>query len=52
MMIINKSGDIIHYPSAYRRAWGKPIYHVSTIEIAVGYQWLIRENLAQSYVPS
>lgn len=32
----NKSGDIIRYPSAYSRAFGKPIYHNSTLRIEVG----------------
>ena len=35
----NKSGDIIHYPSAYSRAWGKPIYNLSTRRIEVGKNW-------------
>ena len=36
----NKSGDIIHHPNAYRRAWGKPIYIASTKKIVVGKKWL------------
>lgn len=44
----NKSGHIIRYPNAYRRAWGKPIYQASTLKIEVGYEWLIQANLAQS----
>lgn len=32
----NKSGDLIRYPNAYQKAWGKPIYHKSTIRIEVG----------------
>lgn len=36
----NKSGDLITYPNAYRRAWGKPIYIASTRHIIVGKEWL------------
>lgn len=36
----NKSGDIIHSPSAYRRAWGKPIYNKSTLRVTVGDKWI------------
>lgn len=35
----NKSGDVIRFPSAYRRAWGKPIYIASTRRIEVGKDW-------------
>lgn len=35
----NKSGDIIYHPSAYKRAWGKPIYHHSTLRVEVGKDW-------------
>lgn len=37
----NKSGDVIRYPNAYRKAWGKPIYIKSTLRIEVGAQWLL-----------
>jgi hypothetical protein len=37
---INKSGDIIRHPDAYRRAWGKPIYMPSTRCIMVGRDWI------------
>lgn len=37
----NKSGDIIQSPNAYRRAWGKPIYHHSTIRVEVGIDWIM-----------
>jgi len=37
----NKSGDIIRYPNAYRKAWGKPIYVHSTIRIEVGGDWIL-----------
>lgn len=36
----NKSGNLIKYPNAYRKAWGKPIYVPSTIRIVVGKEWL------------
>lgn len=39
----NKSGHEIHHPSAYRKAWGKPIYHASTIRIEVGDDWLLSQ---------
>lgn len=35
----NKSGDIVRHPNAYRRAFGKPIYHHSTRRIEVGEKW-------------
>ena len=41
----NKSGDIIQYPNAYRRAWGKPIYYHSTIRIEVGKEWPMHVGL-------
>lgn len=40
----NKSGDKINYPSAYRKAWGKPIYIHSTLRIEVGGDWIL-DNL-------
>lgn len=42
----NKSGDIIHSPNAYRRAWGKPIYYPSTIHIEVGAEWPMHIGLS------
>lgn len=42
----NASGDLIRYPSAYRKAYGKPIYCASTKAIIVGRGWLIRKMLA------
>lgn len=35
----NKRGDIIRYPSAYAKAYGKPIYHHSTLHVTVGENW-------------
>lgn len=32
----NKSGDIIRHPNAYRRKYGKPIYHASSLAVVVG----------------
>ena len=32
----NKRGDLIRYPSAYAKAWGKPIYHHSSLRVQVG----------------
>jgi len=37
----NKSGDVIRYVNAYKRAWGKPIYVHSTRRIEVGSDWLL-----------
>ena len=37
---INKSGDLIRHPNAYRKAWGKPIYVPSSRHIIVGKDWL------------
>ena len=36
----NKSGDLIRHPSAYKRAWGKPIYISSSRQIEVGFDWI------------
>jgi hypothetical protein len=36
----NKSGDLIRHPTAYRKAWGKPIYIRSTRRIVVGKDWV------------
>lgn len=42
----NASGDIIRHPSAYRRAYGKPIYVASTRHVTVGLLWLQAYELA------
>jgi hypothetical protein len=39
----NKSGDIIRYPNAYKKAWGKPIYISSTKRVEVGSEWLLNK---------
>lgn len=36
----NARGERIRHPNAYRHAWGKPIYHCSTVRITVGRDWL------------
>lgn len=36
----NKTGDIIKYPNAYSKAYGKPIYIPSTRRIIVGIEWV------------
>lgn len=36
----NKSGDLIRYPNAYAKAWGKPIYYPSTLRVEVGVKFL------------
>lgn len=37
----NKSGEIIRYPKAYMKAYGKPIYNQSSLRIEVGAEWLL-----------
>lgn len=39
----NKSGEVINYPSAYMKAYGKPIYIPSSIRIEVGSDWLLNK---------
>lgn len=39
---VTPSGDVCHHPSAYRKAFGRPIYVASTRRIAVGAAWLRR----------
>lgn len=36
------SGQLVRYPSAYRRAYGRPVYWPSTRRIEVGASWLGR----------
>ncbi len=36
----SKSGDLIRYPNAYAKAWGKPIYYPSTLRVEVGAKFL------------
>ena len=33
-------GEICYSPNAYRRKFGKPIYHASTHRVEVGEMWL------------
>jgi hypothetical protein len=37
---VNGSGELIRYPNAYRRGWGKPNYVASTVRIEVGALWV------------
>lgn len=39
-------GDPVRYPNAYRKAWGKPVYHPSTSRIEVGAEWPMHVGLA------
>lgn len=48
----NKSGDLIRYPNAYQRAWGKPIYYPSTIRIEVGKEWPMHVGLISCVLKS
>ena len=36
-------GDIVRYPSAYRRKFGRPIYHQSNRTIVVGMDYLTKD---------
>lgn len=45
-----KSGITVIYPNAYRRAWGKPIYHKSTRKILIGKEYIINLALAGGFV--
>ena len=38
-------GKRVNYPNAYRRAWGKPIYHASTIRVELGRDWAIAHRI-------
>jgi hypothetical protein len=38
-------GSPVRYPNAYRRAWGKPVYHCSTRRVVVGRQWLTARSI-------
>ena len=40
------SGRPVYHPNAYRRAWGKTVYHCSTLEIVVGAGWVTEALLA------
>lgn len=40
---VNKSGDRICHPSAYRAAYGKPIYVPSTLVVVVGPRWILKQ---------
>lgn len=35
------AGDPVRYPMAYQRAFGRPVYHQSTIRVEVGRDWLV-----------
>lgn len=39
------SGDIVWYPNAYRRAFGRPIYCASTVAVNVGRKWLAAHHI-------
>jgi hypothetical protein len=36
---VTPGGKPVRWPSAYRRAWGKPIYVASTRRVVVGVEW-------------
>ncbi len=33
------AGNLVSYPNAYRRHFGRPIYNPSTIRVVVGAEW-------------
>jgi hypothetical protein len=37
---VTPSGKLVMYPSAYRRAFGRPVYVPSTLAVEVGQGWL------------
>lgn len=37
---ITPGGRPVHFPSAYRRAFGKPVYVSSSLSVEVGVEWL------------
>lgn len=39
------SGSPVYYPSAYRRAYGRPVYHASTLSVEVGRGWLLQRGI-------
>ncbi len=39
---VTPAGKRVWYPSAYRRAFGRPIYVPSTVRVVVGAAWLGR----------
>jgi hypothetical protein len=45
----NKRGDIVHYPNAYRKAKGKPIYNHSTVRIEVGAKWIWKSKKFEKF---
>jgi len=41
------SGQICRYPSAYRRAFGRPVYCASTRRVEVGREWLASRRIPE-----
>jgi hypothetical protein len=37
---VTPSGKPVYHPNAYRRAFGKPVYVASTLQVVVGQGWL------------
>ena len=44
------SGELVHHPSAYIAAFGRPTYMSSTHRVCVGTQWLLRHGLCPDAV--
>ena len=34
-------GRPVYHPNAYRAAWGKVVYHASTLRVVVGAKWVL-----------
>lgn len=45
---VTPGGKPVSFPSAYRRAWGKPVYVASTLRIEVGVAWLLNKGLVEA----
>jgi hypothetical protein len=43
-------GRPVRYPNAYRRAWGKPVYHLSSVTVTVGADWLSSRGIPAGVV--
>lgn len=41
------SGAICRHPSAYRRAFGRPVYNASTVRVEVGREWLAEHRIPE-----
>ena len=42
------AGKPVYHPNAYRRAFGRPVYHHCTLEIVVGIGWVLENVIVKS----